>query len=104
MKTRQIKNRLISRMMAAASLMAVPKPEPRLIASYPRIEVVPKTEHEYTINMDMKSLPKVRVVRKKDNVFVDEFDSVAEANAVIARAKAQKKATLVIATLQPVPA
>ena len=40
---------------------------------------------------------KVRVVRKKDGVLFAEVNTIAEANALIAKAKRQKKATLVIA-------
>lgn len=44
-----------------------------------------------------KVVAKIRLVRKKDHVFVMEVDTMAEAQAAIAKAKSAKKATLVIA-------
>ena len=64
----------------------------------------PKTEHEYAIHLGPKSAPKIRVVRKKDGVLYDVFDTMAEAEAIIAKAKARKKATLIVQELEPVPA
>ena len=44
----------------------------------------------------VKSNSKIRLIRKKDRAFVMEVNTLAEANAAIAKAKAGKKATLII--------
>ena len=48
--------------------------------------------------------PKIRVARKKDGILHAEFNTMVEAEAAIAKAKAQKKAALFIDQLEPVAA
>lgn len=45
----------------------------------------------------VKPVQKIKVVRKKDGEFFGEFATMAEAEAVIAKAKAQKRASLMVA-------
>jgi hypothetical protein len=60
----------------------------------------PVTSHQKAVaNVQVTKAPtsKIRLIRKKDSAFVMEVDNMNEALAAIAKAKAGKKATLIIA-------
>jgi hypothetical protein len=85
------------------------------VTETPTIAVIPRTEYEYPIgrkNISVQEIlnrnieivpdpdapePKVEVVRKKDGASQGFFTKVV-AEAMILKAKAQKKATLIIST------
>lgn len=120
MKVSQIKNRLYARLLAASTIFlgqagtGTVQAAPKLTGDgyklfHTDIQVQPRTEFEYPIGrkkdgvlprvgliiLDDSDSTHVEVRRKKDNVSLGKFlKSVAE--EMVAKAKAQKKASLMI--------